>query len=249
MSINISARTLRIIQDIGLTELETKAYIALLGMGRGSADSVARRADIKRASAYVALDSLLQQGLVLKVPRARKMIFIAKDPEDLAKLVGDKLSAIQEIIPELRSLAVGSKQFNIVLYEGIRGIEKALWYKIDDMKNIGYRAFFGTAENISEELDSLFVRWNKVNARQNIRAKAIAPIHSSLADYRSSDVENLREVKTIPYSLYPNQNSIEIYDNFIRIVMFEEVSAVIIESPTLAKSFAAVHEMLWQTID
>lgn len=237
------------IKSIGLTEIESRAYVALLGIGHGSADSVAQKAGLKRASTYVALESLLRQGLVLKVPRARKMIFIAKDPEDLYRMAEQKLTALSEVLPILRSFAAHDKQFNVTLYEGIEGIRKALWYKLDDVRNTEYRAFFGTAEHVQDDLKKILFQWNEHNAKNRVRAKAIAPEHSSLEEFRKSDVAHLREVKVVDASLYQNQNSIEIYADFVRIVMFDSMSAVIIESHALAKALSSIHEIMWRLLD
>lgn len=237
------------IKSIGLTEIESRAYVALLSIGHGSADSVAQKADLKRASTYVALESLLRQGLVLKVPRARKMIFIAKDPEDLYRIAEQKLVALAAVLPVLRSFAAHDKQFNVILYEGIEGVRKALWHKLDDVRNTEYRAFFGTAEYVQDDLKEILVQWNEHNAKNRVRVKAIAPKHSSLEEFRRSDVAHLREVKIVDMSIYPNQNSIEIYTDFVRIIMFDNISAVIIESRALAEALSAIHEIVWRLLD
>ena len=244
----IPQKILKIIQNSGLSRPEAQAYLALLEIGRGSADSVAHWANLKRATAYVALDSLLKQGLVLKIPRARKMLFIAKDPEELVKQQEEKLSALNGILPSLRILAVDDKQFNTVLYEGLSGIKKALWYKLDEMRDVEYRAFFGAPQKINTDIQELVTHWNKANAKRYISSKAIAPVHPSLKEFRTSDSRFLREVKTVPYEEYPNQNSIEIYEHFVRIVMFDNLAAVIIESPSLANAFSSIHKMLWEKI-
>lgn len=248
MNRHISHEIEEAIKNNGLSERETAAYLALLELGRGSADSIAKRAGLKRATAYVALDSLLHQGLALKVPRARKMIFIAKHPEELLQRSRERLLKLESLIPSLRLHTAGASQFNTVLYEGIPGIKNAYWYKLDDMRDTEYRAFFGIAQNIDSQLKNVIAQWNKANAKRNIRAKAIAPIHHSLKEFREADASLLRDVRTIPFETYPSTNSLEIYDQFVRIVMFDELAAVIIESPALAQSLGSVHEMIWKTL-
>jgi len=242
----IPSRTIEVIRDLGLTEREAKIYVTLLGMGSGSADAVASASGIKRATTYVALESLRMLGLVLKVPHARKTRFVAKGPDELSKLAEERLMRFDAVLPFLRSMTKVDGGFSTVLYEGLEGVKKALWYRMDELSDTEYYAFYGTAQKISPGLEDLFQKWNRANAKRNIRARAFAPQHESLKHYRETDVTFLREVRPLPYESYPSDNSIEMYDSFVRIIMFQNTSAVIIENASLAQSLRSIHNLLWE---
>ena len=59
---------------VGLNEKESRVYLALLELGSGTAYAVAKKAGIKRPTAYIVLDELRKRGLVLKIPKSKNTI-------------------------------------------------------------------------------------------------------------------------------------------------------------------------------
>ena len=54
------------LQEIGLSDKESIAYLALLSRGTCSTSLIAKAAKLNRGTSYVALHSLLEKGLVIK---------------------------------------------------------------------------------------------------------------------------------------------------------------------------------------
>ncbi len=234
-----------VLSEFGLTQNEAAAYVALLQMGKGSADSVASRAEIKRSTAYLALESLLRQGFIGKVPRARKMLFIAKDPEELRERELHRMKEVDRLVPLLRSMAAEANHFGTRLFEGVEGIKSAYNFRREELQNIEYVGFFGFTPDLDPELESFIEDWNVINAERNISSRAIVPEHSSLQHFRALDSVHKRQVKVIAKEDYPSNISIEVYEDFIRIVLFAEKAALVIESKSLATAMRAVFEMVW----
>ena len=79
------------LKKIGLSENETRVYLALLELGGSTAQEISKKAGVKRATTYVQLEALMKFGLVTsfeKAPErkngAQKTFFRAEDPEHLA---------------------------------------------------------------------------------------------------------------------------------------------------------------------
>ncbi|MDA8596767.1 hypothetical protein N9L26_00315 [Candidatus Pacebacteria bacterium] len=234
-----------VLTEFGLTQHEAAAYVALLQMGKGSADSVASRADIKRSTAYLSLESLLRQGFIGKVPRARKMLFIAKDPVELREREHERQKKVDRLVPLLRSMAAEANHFGTRLYEGLDGLKAAYNFRQEEMNNAEFVGFYGSAEKLDEPLAEFIEVWNQENAGRNIRSRAIVPDHASLKAWRARDETHLRIVKVIEKDQYPSDISIDVYDDFVRIVLFAEKAALIIESRALAMALRAVFELVW----
>ena len=66
---------------LGLNEKQAAIYIALLQIGRSSAYAIADKALIKRPTTYVILGELIEKGLVSRIPRIRKKLYVAISPE------------------------------------------------------------------------------------------------------------------------------------------------------------------------
>ncbi|MEM9336901.1 MAG: helix-turn-helix domain-containing protein [Patescibacteria group bacterium] len=234
-----------VLSDFGLTPHEAAAYVALLQMGKGSADAVASRANIKRSTAYLALESLLRQGFIGKVPRARKMLFVAKDPVELREREQQRMKDVDRLVPLLRSMAAEANHFGTRLYEGFEGLKAAYNFRRDELQDTEYVGFFGSAEKVDEQLADFVVEWNEENAKRNISSRAIVPGHPSLKAWRQLDAAHKREVKVISKEQYPSNISIEMYEDFVRITLFEEKAALIIESKALALALKSVFELVW----
>lgn len=68
---------------LGLSEKEATVYLLLLGIGPSQVSSLAKRAMLKRVTAYSVLDSLCARGLVTFEPMKIGKRYIAYDPECL----------------------------------------------------------------------------------------------------------------------------------------------------------------------
>ena len=77
------------LEGLGVIELETKIYLALLDNGAMSPYQIAKKVDISRSSIYNALQHMVKKGMVEEVPEDTVM-YLAQDPEVLIrKLEGD----------------------------------------------------------------------------------------------------------------------------------------------------------------
>ncbi len=85
------------LQKLGLSLYETKAFLALILLGVGSAEVIADNARIPRTSAYKVLDSLERKGFVIS-SKGRPKIY---KPEDLKILKERILGEIEELFEKL----------------------------------------------------------------------------------------------------------------------------------------------------
>ncbi|HJX05069.1 MAG TPA: helix-turn-helix domain-containing protein, partial [Thermoplasmata archaeon] len=93
-------------EKFGLSEYESRAYLALVALGSGSANFVASVAQIPRTSAYKVMKSLEGKGFAKEKP-GRPVSFTPTDPEELSrKLVGEveasfaKVATLKDLLSE-----------------------------------------------------------------------------------------------------------------------------------------------------
>jgi HTH-type transcriptional regulator, sugar sensing transcriptional regulator len=235
------------LQEIGLSEKEARAYIALLALGRGSAASVANHSGLKTPTAYVILKSLLDKGFARRIPRAKKQLFAPETPAIALAAVEARVANFRSIIPSLDSLAktAGKHKTRTLFFEGMAGMRKAYWYRMDELKNVESVAFFASAEDISPALDRLLVEWSEESVKMNIATRAIVPDSPTLKKWRERDRDLNREVRVIPPSKYSAKSAIEVFPEFVRISMFGDLQCTIIEDPEFARAFRQIFEMSW----
>ena len=238
------------LQNVGLTSKESRAYAALLKLGRGSAASVARVADLKPPTAYVVLNKLINKGFAQRLPRTRKSLFVPEPPTAALAAVEARADDFRSALPSLlalEKLSSGNKP-RTLFFEGESGMRKCYAYRMDELRDLEYVAFFASAEDVGEESKQAVVRWNKEMVRRNISSRAIVPEHPSLKSWRQSDAEFRRQVKIVPAEVYSSKNSIEIFPDFVRILMFKNLQGIIIGDKETASSLRQIFEMVWKSL-
>jgi len=118
------------IEELGLSNKESKVYLACLGLGASSVQAIADRAGIKRVTAYVILESLSALGLVAQTIKAKKTYFAPEDPLNLERLlerraneVSEQISSFRAIFPRLVALgAVKNELPEVKFYDGVEPV-------------------------------------------------------------------------------------------------------------------------------
>jgi sugar-specific transcriptional regulator TrmB len=84
-----------LLQQLGLTDKEAQIYMALLSLGSASVQKIAQLADIKRVTAYVILNQLLEKGLAVAQTEQKVRYFQVVHPAALEKLLEIKLKEVE----------------------------------------------------------------------------------------------------------------------------------------------------------
>lgn len=240
------------LKNLGLTEKEAKVYLALLQLGAATAYSIAKKSGLKRPTAYVIAEELVEKGLIVHVPGEDPRQFIARSPESVLEAQETRLSKVKQVLPELKSLQKNtSDKANTLYFEGISGLQQAYQHRRKELQNKQVVGFFASAEDASDELNQVFYEYNAYRERHNIQTKGLTVDTANLESYtqwlKSDTSHNV--FKFLPADLYDSKVSIESCDDqFVRITLFESVQTIIIESPKLAKALREVFELTWKGI-
>ncbi len=110
----------------GLSDKEARIYIVLLELELASVSEVAKRAEVKRSTAYVVLESLKKSGLAGVSDDRKIQRYFASSPDILLNIAKETTKrqekineALKSIVPELKSFYKDSKHKPIIkVYEG-----------------------------------------------------------------------------------------------------------------------------------
>ena len=138
------------------------------------------------------------------------------------------------------------KNYKTFYYEGIHGMREALQYHVDEMKGKELIGFYASDHDAPAELVEIFLKWNEETRKRNTTTRVIVPNHPSLKKWRELDIAHGRTAKVIPYEEYSANISIDAGDTFVRILMFKELQAVIIENPDVARTMKQIFEIVWK---
>lgn len=97
--------------SLGLSEKEARVYLAVLELGKASANEISKKAGVNRATAYFILKSLMKLGLVSELEEKRAIKFAGESPERIKVLlkrkeeeIKDSENLLEKILPQLRSI-------------------------------------------------------------------------------------------------------------------------------------------------
>ena len=118
------------LRNFGLSDKESKVYVATLELGKATAQDIAKKANVNRATTYVQLESLKEQGLVTQISQAKRTFFMAEPPENVKKLIEKekveilfKENEFSKILPNLQAIYnVKEGQPKVRFYEGDEGV-------------------------------------------------------------------------------------------------------------------------------
>ena len=110
---------------LGLSDKESKVYLASLELGPSTAQIISNKSNVNRATTYVVIESLMKMGLMSTYDEGKKTFFIASPPEQLMKYlknreneVTEKINTLNDIMSQLNFLAeIGQNQWKIKSYE------------------------------------------------------------------------------------------------------------------------------------
>lgn len=234
-------------KSLGFSDKEAKVYLALIEMGIGSAISIARRAEIKRPTAYVILDELIQKGAVIVVPRSKKKLYRAMPPQNLFEMYEERFEKAKEVLPEIQAVSKQeSYKPQVLLFEGIEGVKEVLNYKLKSLSGKELKGFYAkTTPEIMKKFDD-YREYNEALRQNNITMRGIAPEDPSLQEFRKRDKEFGRIFKEIPREKYSSDVAIEIGDTFVRFFDPVNLQGLIIENSAIAKTMREIFNLIWE---
>lgn len=237
------------LEYIGFSEKEVVVYLALLSLGKGTVTEISRKAGINRPTGYHVLASLSAKELVKVSGKEPKQEYVAESPDQIEKLLVNKIEEDQKfinearkIIPELKSIHNVADRPKVFFYEGEEGLEKVYEDTLTSHEPIrGY----ATVDDMHKGLKNYFPEYYKRRAKAGISIRAITPKTEIGIERQSHDKEEMREMALVPADKYYFSPEINIYDNKVMIASWREKLGIIIESSEIADAMKKIYELSW----
>ena len=241
----------KVLGNIGLSETESRVYLAALELGESLRKTLADKASIKRPTLYYeVLPSLLGKGLLTETVRGKRRYLVAQDIQPFLEAKRLQIEEAEQLIPQLRALlATASTRPKLLLFEGVEGIKKVWFDHLVQRKPI--LELVGI-EDIHPELQNYLRKYyilervkRKIPEKMLISGPTVAGIF-----HVKSDPYELREVKTIDKSLFPVPLSCDIYGDNVSFTLHRkgsEMIGLIIRSKEIATTMRSIFDYVWQT--
>jgi|SRR3989344_5301198 len=240
------------LKKIGLSENEAKVYLALLELGSSTAQQVAQKAELKRPTTYVQLESLMKRGLTTSFEKNTKTLFRAEDPEHLKQVLEkekeeqkEKSGALEKILPGLGNLYLSAgERPRVRFFEGLSGL-KTIQDEFLKTQDKLVRSI-ANADDVLALFPSHPQDYTPRRVQRGIESKIIYT--SKKGEFlKESDEKMLRKSKFIPLEKFPFSGDFAILGNTVAISVHKKRPfGIIIESEEIANSFKAIFDLLWE---
>lgn len=244
-------KILSFLAKLELSPTACKVYLALLELGKASADMLAKRAQTYKANVYQALDRLQEVGLCTSIVEEHRRYFLPTSPlklpqiieemkEKQEKSISELKADVARLMPELNAKFASIKNKELFeIYHG-RVAYKALINEIIKEKPQYWKGF-GNLQ-IQEGFPVEFQRWFR-------------KIPISLFSTKTPEVlERLKEAQKIttvnitwiPKEIYMPIVWVVFGSNLLIIIYEPDIVLIRIKSEQIVKTFASQFDYLWK---
>lgn len=239
-----------VLERYGLDKKEADLYLSALELGESNMSVLAKKAGIKRSSAYLIFKTLEQKGLMGSFKMKNGLKFVATRPEILLSKAKSQLQELEQIIPQLNSIAKKADyKPKITYYEGIEGYkiitEDSLKERNTVLRHIGSISELHKIIGVKYDLEYYI----PTRIKGNNFLRAIYPADSfSSKIMQTSRPEDLRELRVLPEKYLHNTSTL-IYGNKVAITSTQkELFTIMIESEEIAASEKAKFDLIWDLL-
>lgn len=239
--------------DYGLGEREASLYLASLELGESGMTAIAKKAKIKRPTAYLTFKTLEARGLMGSLKMRDSLHFIATEPEMFFAREERRLKELANLLPQFKELTVNkSYQPKIMYYEGKEAFKVVAEDSLRDHGSIlRYIGSLGELHNVvGEDYDLQHYLPRRIKKGIFMKGLLFNDLSSKAKAHTEevSDERELREVRLLPVK-YKHSTSSLIYGD--RVIIFgggKEKIVVVIESKEIAFSEKQKFDLIWDLV-
>ena len=238
------------LKDLGLSENESRVYLAALSLGPSTIARIAQEAETKRTTVYPVIQSLERQGLMNVQVRGFKKLYVAEGPQRLEAVMERTKEKFQKSLPGLTALYnLKGSEATLKHYEGLEGVKSAYLSLFDGLKSHDYYYSISEVDRWyaldPEFFESIRLRRSKI---PNLDIRIIANDTPGSREYKKKEKNYAQEVRLLPSgpSLH---NSVTFTPHKI---IFHQIlapyNAIVIENKSVIQTQKELFEVVWNSI-
>lgn len=233
-----------VLKNLGLTEKESKIYLACIELGSSPISHISKYAKVNRVTTYDIIDKLIQKGYVNYLTKNKIKYFNAVKPDTIYKITKQKTNDLKNILPDLKRLHGETPHPTIRYFEGINGI-KAIYE--DTLRSRTEILNYANSKEIRKFWPEYDKEYVEKRAKKKIYLRGVALLDKAGLKVQKENRKYYRNIRLIPQNKYDFSNEIKIYDDKIAIISFNEsLIGMIIESSEIAKTQRVIFKMVWE---
>ena len=234
------------LKQLGLSDNETKVYLAALELGQATVQELGKKSGVKRTTVYTAIDGLKEKGIVSQIKKGAKTFLIAESPEILGQIAERRAQMFKESLPELKSIynITGNKP-KVRFYEGQEGYLAVYGNILKEKPKelLGVASYENFKKHIDEQYEEI---WTQKRIKQGVFLRWLDFETPSVQARVDEGRKGLREIRFLPKE-FSFSATMFIYNEKVIMVSGKqkEFLAVVIENAEFSQMQKQVFEMLW----
>lgn len=226
------------LKQAGLTENESKVYLALIDLGPCLAGQISRKTGLHRRTVYDTAEMLIKKGLASYILQNNRRLFQATNPSRLMEMIQEKKNLIAPIVSDLLQKYSKTKEKEETnFYKGKEGLKSVF----EDQLNAKEILVLGASAKAYEILRFYFKWYDKKRKQKKIKARIIA---------QSRDVKKdkipVAEIRYLPEK-YANPVSVNIYGDKTAIILWaSQPFAIVIKNKEVSEGYRNYFELMWK---
>jgi hypothetical protein len=125
----------------------------------------------------------------------------------------------------------------------MKGVEDAIFYKIDELKNTEDLGFWAKYEDLGSDYLKITDKWAARLKQNNITLKGITPDNPGIRKWMSEHGV-IKHLLPVSESKYSAQISIDVTEKFVRIADAHALQFLIIENERIAKAVRQIFSLV-----
>ncbi len=157
---------------LGFSKNEEKVYLSLFELGKTRAGKVIEHTSLHRNLVYTALEALLGRDLITKTLQKGVSMFSANNPDKLIEEIENKKNQAVAVAEELKK-KVNLQSREVVIFEGVDGIERAIRQNIQSQKGKTVFALGTFTNSVLSESQIFSKKYHNELTKKGISFKAL----------------------------------------------------------------------------
>lgn len=224
------------LKEAGLTENESKIYLALIDLGSALAGKISRKTGLHRRTVYDVTETLIQKGLVSYILENNRRLFTASDPNNIIKSLEEKKNMLAPLVHELNSKFNSSKKKEQTnFYRGKNGLKLVFESQLEHSEIL----VLGANREAYKSIPYYFKWFNERRKQKRVSLRVIT-------SDKSIQPKMLAQTRYLPEK-YASPMVINIYGNSVAMILWgERPFAIVVEQEEFAEGYKKYFELMWR---
>ena len=230
-----------ILEGLGLTNGEVKAYLTLLEVGQTKVGVIIEKSGLASSAVHNYLNNLSEKGLVTHIKKGKIKYYKAVSPDQLLSFIEEKKKRLKEILPELKSKHQKSQEKEEAeVFEGSKGIIAMLNSLIENVSRGEEYLFFAiNVEEHNEEIQDFLESYDVKRKDKGLIIKGCASPHLNKLFSKRKNIK-------MKYPVFPILSNLSICKNKVAIFSWgEKPIGYLIHSKQISNAYKQYFSQIW----